>query len=104
MRTARFDSNDHAVTEGWATYHKDLKGRLALPPFVCRVFGHPRVAPPKSRNGHSPSNYARCRRCNRWMKWYVVRQHRYGGMDAAAIRHEGEAHFASETNYGRPRS
>lgn len=86
MKMATFDSNDYALTEGWATYHKNLSGGIAKPPFVCRVFGHPRVASPAARNGHSPSNYTCCRRCNRWMKWYVVGQHRFGGV--ATVPHE----------------
>lgn len=89
LRGAKFDSHDHASTEGWATYHKDIKGRLEPLSLVCRAFGHPRVAPPAVRNGGSPSNYHRCHRCNRWMKWFMVGQHRYGGINVAA-QHESE--------------
>lgn len=75
---ATFNVNDHAITPGWATFHNRLGWRR----YVFCLFGHSRNAPPEPANGHSPSNYVRCRRCGNSLKWYVVGQHRYGGMNA----------------------
>lgn len=73
---ATFDENDHAWTTGWATYHRRLGWRRVL----C-LFGHTQFAIPEPPNGHSPSNFERCRRCRSALKYYIVGQHRYGGMD-----------------------
>lgn len=69
----------HASTEGWATYHKQLRGWRR---FICAAKGHrmPTEPLPSERNGHAPSNYGRCLRCRNAVKWYVVGQHRYGGL------------------------
>jgi hypothetical protein len=69
MNAAVFDTRDHAIVEGWATYHGDTPA-------------HPHIeAPaPAPATGHSPSNYARCA-CGAWVKWYRVGQHRYGSLD-----------------------
>jgi hypothetical protein len=69
----------HASEEGWATYHKRLRGWRRL---VCAVKGHRMPTPPlpSERNGHSASNYGRCLRCRNAVKWYVPGQHRYGGL------------------------
>jgi len=84
MTEATFDPNDHAVDAGWATYHQKRT------PLRCWFRGHvyPSAAP-RPANGHSPSNYTRCARCEAWMHWYVVGQHRYGGL-AALPTPEGE--------------
>lgn len=73
---ATFDRNDHALTAGWATYHIHRGWRA-----VFCLLGHQLPPMPGSPNGNSPTNYARCRRCRGFMKWFVVGQHRYGGMN-----------------------
>jgi hypothetical protein len=72
MTAAVFDTNDHAIVAGWATYHADTPA-------------HPHIEAdqPSPSNGHSPSNYARCA-CGAWVKWFVVGQHRYGSVSAEA--------------------
>ena len=68
---------EHASTEGWATYHQRMHGWRWL---ICAVVGHRLPAKPDPANGYSPGNYARCSRCRNPFKWFVVRQHRYGGL------------------------
>ena len=82
MREARFL---HATDPGWATYHdREYRGWRGL---LCRFRGH-RVPGhrPTMPNGHSPSCYSRCVRCDAPMKWYVRGQHRYGGMNAPTMK------------------
>jgi len=83
MRAAKFNSANHAISAGWATYHDPaLRGRW-WNRARCRVFGH--ISPveiPPTPNGHSPNNYKHCVTCDNFMHWYVIGQHRYGGMDA----------------------
>jgi hypothetical protein len=80
---ANFDHNEHTRRPGWATYWE--RPRRRLPASICNLFGHvvPRRAPVPA-NGHSPSNYARCQRCDTPVKWFVVGQHRRGGLSATA--------------------
>jgi len=74
---ATFDSNDHAVTPGWGAYMKPLRSWRER---IHGWFGHTVPAEtPIPRNGHSPSNYAKCI-CGAALKWYVVGQHRYGSL------------------------
>jgi len=83
MSTAKFGPADHAISAGWATYHKHPKGNWWQRAARCLVFGH--LAPieiPPTPNGHSPNNYAKCVRCDNHLRWYILGQHRYGGMNA----------------------
>lgn len=77
---ARFDQNDHAATAGWATYHQRRNLRRSWRLLVCVVKGHRLPSIPATPNGYSPSCYERCKRCRNFLKWFVVGQHRYGGM------------------------
>lgn len=79
MGMAAFNLNHHATRAGWATYHK----RNGLRRWLC-VFGHPQAAPAEPPDGYSPQCYARCPRCKCHIKWYVIGQHRFGGMRAPA--------------------
>jgi hypothetical protein len=81
---AQFDDNDHAITPGWATRWERPYQHIAWYRTVrCRLLGHIYPsAPPVPPNGHSPSNFVRCRGCSTLLGWHVVGQHRYGGLDA----------------------
>lgn len=74
MTAAVFDRQDHAREPGWAVYHKRSRSLRCL-------FGHDLPGRPADANGHRPDNYARCRRCEAPIKWYVFGQHRWGGLD-----------------------
>ena len=77
---AAFDCNDHCTHAGIAAYH-----RAKYHPWRCRLFGHRwplHLTGP--RNGYSPHDTVRCLRgC--WGHWYVVGQHRYGGLDREPV-------------------
>jgi hypothetical protein len=76
---ASFDSEDLCTSDGWATYHAKPRRR-----FRVRCWFGRHILPnyvPVPPNGHSPTNYDRCLRCDAAVHWYVDGQHRYGGLD-----------------------
>lgn len=77
---AVFNDQDQAIAEGWAAYHERPMRRWR---FRCWLGRHAWPAyVPEPPNGHSPSNYARCARCQAAVHWYVLGQHRWGGINA----------------------
>jgi len=89
VNNAKFGPADHAIIAGWATYHDPhLRGRW-WQRLRCWVIGHTSpIEIPPTPNGYSPNNYVRCVKCSNAMHWYVVGQHRHGGMNAKATSTE----------------
>lgn len=76
---ARFDNNNHATSAGWATYQSKPMFRWR---FRCWLGRHRYPAfIPYPANGHSPSNTVRMDCCGAFAKWFVIGQHRYGGIN-----------------------
>lgn len=76
---ARFDHNDHATVAGWATYHRRRNFKRSWRLLICLVKGHSTPSVPPTPNGYSPNCFGRCERCQNFLQWFVVGQHRYGG-------------------------
>lgn len=75
---AEFNRMGEATKPGWATYHQPSNQRRAL---RCRVLGHKPPRDVLELDGISPRSYGMCYRCGNFMKFYVVGQHRYGGIN-----------------------
>lgn len=82
ISAATFTSTDHCSSPGWATYWKWRNLDTGFRGLVCLFRGHDLPDRPDPADGHSPNNYAHCRRCDAPMKWFVRGQHRYGGLEA----------------------
>lgn len=77
---AEFDENDHCVVHGYAAYQTRRMRRWR---FRCWLDRH--IIPthsPYPPDGHSPGNYWQCPRCFGHLHYFVVGQHRFGGMNA----------------------
>lgn len=85
--SAKFNTADHCVKAGFASYQSRKEW------WWCRVFGHRwPSSPPNPPNGHSPSNYTRCARwfCDAPGHYFVVGQHRFGGMSVRVSDIQGD--------------
>lgn len=71
-----FDSNDHCVNPGWATYMQRPMPRWRL---RC-AFGNHALPAHKPQNDFSPQAYGRCCRCQSALRYYNEGTHRYGGL------------------------
>lgn len=81
--SAKFSGANHAISAGFATYLSPENQLGGLRRRICAVIGHKLdLVTPINPNGYSPSEVGKCQRCGNWIKWFVVGQHRFGGMAA----------------------
>ena len=90
-KQATFDEHDWCDKPGWAGFQGRYMPRLRL---RCWLGRHKMPArPPAKPNGHSPSNYAQCARCDAGVHWFIEGQHLHGGVNR---------YFATLNNAGAP--